>query len=397
MTTPSIPFDLIIIGGGIGGSAAALRAAQYHMRGAWLMGNRKSAKASRGKYVYNIDNMIGVHPDIMLEKVKKSLKKKEFDNARKKLEKSDFVIGTNDIIDNARARIEAQFGEQMQIISDEIAVNISRKGDSGPFTVTTDSGRTLIGQTVMLSTGVMDRLPMVKKKMRSGKITDDINWVFPHSNLERLLYCIRCEGHLVRSRPTAVIGHQESAAQVALMLRERYGSPIHILTNGETPTFTEDSARLLAMDGIEIHQARIVDLFNEPPEMRDLPPDGTRPRVRKGSDLHGIALEDGSEIPVRYALVALGLYRVYNDLARMAGAELEAGDMEDDQRHVLVDDIGSETSVPGLYAVGDMAKRRDGGPSMKQIYTAQEYAVRAVDTIDWNLRRARRVARLAQG
>lgn len=41
------------------------------------------------------------------------------------------------------------------------------------------------------------------------------------------------------------------------------------------------------------------------------------------------------------------------------------------------------------YAVGDMANREDE-PLMKQVYTAQEYAVRAVDTIDHRRRKKMR-------
>ena len=51
--------------------------------------------------------------------------------------------------------------------------------------------------------------------------------------------------------------------------------------------------------------------------------------------------------------------------------------------------------MPGLFCVGDMAKRRDGGPLMKQVYTAQEYAVRAVDTLERRARAERRRRLLA--
>ena len=62
-------YDCIVIGGGIGGAAAAFRAAQYHLKTAWVRGTRKTAKASRGKYVMNIDNMIGIHPGVLLGKM----------------------------------------------------------------------------------------------------------------------------------------------------------------------------------------------------------------------------------------------------------------------------------------------------------------------------------------
>ena len=63
------PFPIVLVGGGIGGSATALRAAQHTLRTARIRGDRATAKASRAKYVYNVDNMLGVHSGIVRRKV----------------------------------------------------------------------------------------------------------------------------------------------------------------------------------------------------------------------------------------------------------------------------------------------------------------------------------------
>lgn len=42
--------ELIVVGGGIGGAAATLRAAQYHLRTAWILGDRDTHRASRAAY-----------------------------------------------------------------------------------------------------------------------------------------------------------------------------------------------------------------------------------------------------------------------------------------------------------------------------------------------------------
>ncbi len=119
-----------------------------------------------------------------------------------------------------------------------------------------------------------------------------------------------------------------------------------------------------------------------------------RPR---GATLRGFRLEDGEEVEARFGMVAMGLHRVYHDLARQLGAELDDRDTGlDDERHVLVGEAGSETSVRGLFAVGDMTRRRGDVPSLKQIYTAQEFAVRAIQAIDRRLRVARRAAVLGK-
>ena len=110
--------------------------------------------------------------------------------------------------------------------------------------------------------------------------------------------------------------------------------------------------------------------------------------------MHGLTLEDGAAIDVERTFVVMGLHRVFNDLARELGADLEDSAEPADQRHVLVD-TNSETSVPGLFAVGDMTRRHERSV-MKQVYTAQEYAVRAVDLIDRRGRSRRRRALLGE-
>lgn len=58
-------------------------------------------------------------------------------------------------------------------------------------------------------------------------------------------------------------------------------------------------------------------------------------------------------------------------------------------------DARGETTIPNLFVVGDLAQRADE-PVMKQVYTSQEYAVRALDVVDSRMRRARRQAALEQ-
>jgi thioredoxin reductase (NADPH) len=381
-------YDCIVIGGGIGGAAATLRAAQYHLKTLWVKGTRKTAKASRGKYVLNIDNMIGVHPGVMLNQVKKALGEDEFSPAIKHLDEQNFHIGTQEIIDNVLERIESQYSESVTT-KDLKAIDIKKDGDI--FTVQlqekpdSEDIEIVTSSSVVLSTGVMDRLPQVKKTLKSGREVDDIKWVFPFSNLERLLYCIRCEGHLVSSGAAVIIGHSEVACQIGLMLVERYNVPITMVTNGEPLAANDTTKKLMTHHGINVETSRIVGFDDQK--------DGEEPIKKKvGSDLHAIILEDNTRVTARYGLVSLGLHKVYNELAIQLGVELEHSDKPDEVKRILVEDYSAETNVRGFFCVGDMATRKDGGPSMMQIYTAQEYAVRAVDTIDRRLRKSHRAA-----
>jgi thioredoxin reductase (NADPH) len=361
-------FDVIVIGGGVGGAAAALRAAQYSLRVAWIRGDRETARRSRGRWVADVDNMIGLHDGIVRGSILRQLRKPQFAEARAVIESKRTPISVKAITDNTLQRIRADFPAQVAVI--DLRADRAERRDDGSFAVTAGE-RTVRGAAVVLSTGVMDRQPHILKAGKEG-VEDDIKWVYPWANREQLLYCIRCEGHLAREQAVAVIGHSDAAASVAAMMFERYRVPLRMVTNGEAPAWGEQRDRLLNAYGAEVHTARIVDVEGDKAGMR------------------AIVLEDGARIEVVYALVSLGIHVVYNDLAIQLGASLEGGEVPASEQHVIID-RRAETDVRGLFVVGDMARRRDE-PVMKQIYTAQEYAVRAVDAIDARRRAAFRAA-----
>jgi thioredoxin reductase (NADPH) len=372
--------QVIVVGGGIGGSAAALRAAQHGLTVAWISGDPETARASRAHYVFNVDNMIGVSGGIVQRRVLDLLSGPEHAAAREAVARTHFHIGIPEIVEDVTLRLSADFSDRATLVLEK-AIAARREGHG--FAVETDRGRTFCGGAVILSTGVMDRQPSVKLTTKSGKVVDDIRWIYPWANAESLLYCILCEGHLVRGTRVAVFGASEAAAQVALLLHERYGVSVTLLGNGEALQASVETRRLLDAYEVAYREARLVEIL-----------DGEA--GRKGESLRGFRFEDGTEVEARFGMVAMGLHRVYNDLARRLGAELDAADGPDDVRHVLVDDATSETSVRGLFAVGDMSRHRGGTPSLKQIYTAQEYAVRAIQAIDRRERAARR-ARVLEG
>lgn len=364
--------QVIVVGGGIAGSAAALRAAQYHLDTLWIFGDAKTANRSRAQWVVNIDNMIGLHEGIIKKKLLKKFKGEEHAAAREIIETNELEIGTRDIIDNTRDRLLSSELSPYVTIVDEAAVNASRDGDH--FLVETTNGK-YRAPFLVVATGVMDRQPLIKK-MRGDELADDPKWIYPFSNRETVLYCIRCEGHLTSGTATAVIGSSEDAAQVALMLYERYQSTCCILTNGEKPGWSETTQKLIDAYQLGVRTARITDIEG-----------------RKGQ-MNAITLEDGGRAEVLFALVSMGLFRVYNELPRALGATLTDPEQAIEVRHVQID-AKSETSVANLFAVGDMTRRPEESV-MKQVYTCQEYAVRAVDTIDRRVRKARRDAVLAK-
>ncbi|MDF1562575.1 MAG: FAD-dependent oxidoreductase [Deltaproteobacteria bacterium] len=358
MDTP----ELIIVGGGIAGSAAALRAAQNHLRTIWVLGDKETRRRSRAEYVYNVDNMIGVHPDLVLDQLDLP-------------ERPTLHIGTRAIIENVKKRL-APYADFVTLVEGEVTA--ARKRDEG-FEVEVGS-EWLGARNLILATGCMDRQPIIGKE-KGGKIREMPHWVFPFANAETVLYCIRCEGHLTREARVGILGHSETAAQVALMVAERYGTCRYLFTNGQPCEAQGDTRKLLAHHGVEIVEAPI----------RDLEAGTEDGKTKKGflAAVHVEASPENRRCPVDFLFVSLGIYRIYNDLAVQLGASLLNEDRPIEERHVRID-AKAETDVRGLFAVGDVALRPDE-PVMKQIYTSQEYAVRAVDNID-----RRRRSRLRQ-
>lgn len=361
-------YQLIVIGGGIGGAAAALRAAQYHIPTLWILGDRKTAKGSRSKWVKNIGNMIGIHPDIVLNKVRDSFK--EDSAVLTKLNTLHLDISTEDIVNNVKDRLK-NYGDVITL-QEGVVQKIEKIGDQFQVHFADANLKSVTAPYCVVSTGVMDFQPTIHRILKD-KPSPKTAWIYPYANEETVLYCMRCEGHLTRQHKTAVIGFSDVAAQIAIILFERYGQVSHILLNGENSQIHPETEKLLSHYGIAVLPQKIIDF-----EHKD---------KNKGA-LHGIVLENQKTIAVDFAFVSMGLYKVYHDLLQGLNIQLAAGTQPDSQKRVLID-VKAETHEANLFCVGDMAVRADEAVMM-QVYTAQEYAVRAVDAIDRRRRLATR-------
>jgi thioredoxin reductase (NADPH) len=351
-------YHTIIIGGGIGGSAAALRAAQNGMSAMWFTGSKTTRKRSRSQWVMNLDNIVGFHEDVIKNQVIKTLKRSKEESAADLISQTHYYINNRLIIQNTIDRI-SEYYPNITIIHEEVQ---SLKKLERKFEIESESSK-ISTESIILATGVMDKQPILTKQNKKGLKETSAKWIYPFANREQVLYCIRCEGHLTQNHHIAIIGNDNICAETAMMIHERYNTDVTILTNGDEPEISDEGLKLLTHYEICINKKQITDIVSK--------------SVR---ELNGFQLDDNSVINVKFALVSLGLHRVYNDIAIMAGAELLDDNQPQDKRHIRVNNKG-ESTVKNFFVVGDAAKRIDE-PIMKQVYTAQEYAVRAVDTID---------------
>lgn len=189
-------------------------------------------------------------------------------------------------------------------------------GDSnGGFRLQGASGRTYESRTLLLSTGVLDRFP-------------DLPGLVPCLGLS-VYVCPDCDAYEVRGKKTAVIGSGETGASMALTLHGTAGELIYI--NHE-----KQPLQPATMD--RLNQAKI----------------GYREKAARQLDLQGdgllaaVELEDGERISAEKGFLAFGGNSVKSDLAQQLGIERH------ENRHVLTDPRTKMTSVPGVWAAGDI-------------------------------------------
>ena len=323
---------IAVIGAGAAGVMATLRGVLNNDQVLLFTGNAKTKKKSRAQWVRKVENVPG------LMNLKHGIK----DSNKQTIE---FIQ-------------EGPFAKNLTLINNRTIEDIQKVGED--FILTDDKGETYHVNYVVIATGVMDKQP---------EIEGTIKTIFPYANVQAVDYCIRCDGHHALGKEVALIGHEESAAWVAIMLHERY-APFHItiMTDGKEPQFGEEVQKLLKAYHIDVNTKGL---------------DGIRGDKKSGV-LEGFYFCDGSYVPADFAFVSLGMI-VYNDLAVKLGVDT-------DQRGFVTTDEKGQSSLENLYIAGDLRAN-----TKKQIYTAWDSAVDALDDINQKIRKQFRQYTLAKG
>lgn len=315
-------YPVAVIGGGSAGTMAVLRTVLNNDETLFFPGTPKDKKRSRALWVTKVENMPG--------HIKYT---KGIEQPNK--ESLDWLS-------------ESEFKDKFHWFRN-IGITRIVKRDDGIFELTDSNSFQYLSRFIIVCTGVMDVQPI---------INGDIEDIFPYANLQLADYCLRCDGHHVLHKHSAVIGHDDGAAWVAIMLFERYETPtMKILTHGKKSEFSQDVQALINKYQIEVVTEEITKIEGNPKE----------------KVLTGFQFTDGNKVEVEICFISLGMI-VYNDLPKMLGADL-------DKRGFVMTNAKGESSVSGLYAAGDL---RAG--IKKQIYTAWDSAVDSADDINYKLR-----------
>jgi thioredoxin reductase len=210
-------------------------------------------------------------------------------------------------------------------------------GDAEQFTVDLGDGTTEQARRLLLATGVIDQFPPIP-----GLADLWGRGVFN---------CPYCDGWEVRDQPLAVLAADPRNFQLALHLT-RWSPDVLLCTNG-TAELDEDARGLLEAHRVQLRKEPIARL------------DGGDGRLER------VVFASG-EPAARVAAFLHAPTRQRSDLPSQLGCTL----LEDGS--VMVDDLG-QTSVPGVLAVGDMARRPSMPvPGAQVVIAAAEGAIAAV-------------------
>jgi thioredoxin reductase (NADPH) len=215
-------------------------------------------------------------------------------------------VSGNEFLQTAIDQIEGYGADYHRDFVSEI-----ERTDDDRFHIVADDTE-VVAERVVLATGFSDARPDPPLP-RTGR---------------GLHYCLHCDAYMFVDEPVYVMGHNESAAHVAMIMLN-FTNEVDILTRGEDPEWSEETDRQVRAHPIDIIEEEITG-------------------SEKGDDgwLEAFTFEDDARREYRGGFPMYGS-DYNNDLASSLGCDLN------DNGTVVVDDDG-QTTVDGVYAVGDL-------------------------------------------
>ncbi len=169
-------------------------------------------------------------------------------------------------------------------------------------------------------------------------------------------HCPYCHGHECTGKQVAVLGAQPARVRLALQL-SRFAGHVALCTGGEP--LDPAAQATLRKHGVAVHCEPVARL------------EGTDGRLEQ------IVFDDGTSL-AREAVFVVNVPRQRSDLAERLGcASFADGCVE-------VDEF-ARTSVPGVYAAGDMARRASVPMPMAAVIAAAASGTVAAAVLDQDL------------
>lgn len=196
-------------------------------------------------------------------------------------------------------------------------------------------------KTVILATGVTDILP----------VFNECEQYFGYS----IFWCITCDGYKALNKKIVIIGNNNEAASTTLQFLN-YTKDITFVTNcsPEACKVPDHRIKLLDKYNIPVFNHKIKDILGE------------------NNQVQKIVLDDGTQIEANLIYSMQGS-TPKNELALKLGAKV-------DQVGFIQIDADQRTSVPGIYAAGDITR-----PYSHQIVSAVHEGSIAAQAVNYDL------------
>jgi len=208
-------------------------------------------------------------------------------------------------------------------------------GENG-FEIKVESGRTITAAALIIATGTQrQRLGVPGEKELLGK---------------GVSYCVDCDGNFYRGQDVAVIGGESAAADGALTLTQIAGK-VHLIC--DQLEVSADLGEKLRNSAVQLHQGIQVETIEGDREVR------------------AILLKDGQRIQVSGVFIergAKGLMELATNL----------GIMLDDEMQYIRTDKQQATSIPGIFAAGDVC-----GPPWQMAKAVGEGCVAGINAANY--------------
>lgn len=284
--TGSQTYDLIIIGGGSAGMAAAIYAARYRLN-TLMISKETGGLANEAHLVENYPGYTSISGIELMGKFREQVES----------------LGVK--------------------IADEEAKDIHKDGKE--FKIATDENL-YISKTIIVALGTERRklnLPEEKKYVGRG-----------------VSYCATCDAAFFKGKDVAVVGGSDAAGTAALLLAQ-YARKVYIIYR-KSPLRAEPITIAKIDEDKRIEQVLACNIA----------------AIKGDKKVESVLLDTGKEIKVDGIFVEIGGVPAVSLMHRF--------DLKTDEAGQIVVDKDMVTSIPGVYAAGDITN----GSNLKQIITA---------------------------
>ncbi|WP_413377775.1 NAD(P)/FAD-dependent oxidoreductase [Paenibacillus taichungensis] len=269
-------YDCIIVGGGLAGLQAAIQMGRYSSHRVLVV----DAGEGRSTLCRTYHNILGFPDGVSGEELRSK--------GRMQAERTGVSFEKDRIIKAGRR------GEQIQLFG--------------------SSGSEYMAKTVLLATGLTDRIPAIPGLTPT---------------LGRTVYvCPDCDGYEIQDQRTILLGAGEAGANMAMVLIQRTNELLYI--NHEQSPISAELHRSMKEAGVRYLEAAV----QEVQQMED-------------GHITGVLTEDGQIFESERGFIAFGGNRVHYELAEQLGAVIS------DNKHVEAN-ARSMQAAPNVWIAGDL-------------------------------------------